>query len=98
MNAPTTTNDGQAGRSFEARFATVVARTTGLATLPAGDIRFADLGLDSLAFLGLLMELEDEFGTLWPVEYLTGALGGASVAELSKATREVLWQGRADAG
>jgi acyl carrier protein len=97
MSAPTTAY-GAAGRSFEARFAAVVARATGLAVLPAEDVRFADLGLGSMAFLGLLMELEDEFGTLWPVEYLTGTLSGASVAELSKATREVLWQGGGDAG
>jgi acyl carrier protein len=82
-------DDGQ----FDVRFDQILTRVFRLPQVPAGDTLMVDAGLDSLGFLGLLMELEDEFDNMWPVEYLTAAANGMTVAGLRKVAREVLWRG-----
>jgi acyl carrier protein len=89
MNPGGNHDDGQ----FDVRFDHVLARVFRLPHVPAGDILVVDAGLDSLGFLSLLMELEDEFDNMWPVEYLTAAPNRITVADLRNVAREVLWQG-----
>jgi acyl carrier protein len=77
--------------AFDAIFDKTVARVLGC--LPKKDAVLACTGIDSLGFLGLLMELEDRFDSLWPLEYLTATSAELTIESLRALTRKVLWQG-----
>jgi acyl carrier protein len=76
---------------FDVLFEQTVTRV--LNCVPKNDVVLACTGLDSLGFLGLLMELEDGFDSLWPLEYLTISPAEFTIESLRTLTRDVLWQG-----
>jgi acyl carrier protein len=78
-------------QSFNALFEQTITRVLG--SLPQNDVALACAGLDSLGFLGLLMELEDGLDSLWPVEYLTVSPAEFTVESLRELARNVLWKG-----
>jgi acyl carrier protein len=81
------------GDQFDIRFDQVLMGAFRVTQVPAAGTSMGDTGLDSLGFLGLLMRLEDEFDSMWPVEYLTAGANSMTIADLRKAAREVLWRG-----
>jgi acyl carrier protein len=83
--------EGPDSRSFDASFEKVISQVLG--RVPEGDVVIASAGLDSLGFLGLLMELEDEFDALWPLEYLTVSPTEFTIESLRELTRDVLCKG-----
>ena len=77
-------------QTFDVIFEQLVTRVLGC--VPKNDV-VACTGLDSLGFLGLLMELEDGFDSLWPLEYLTVSPAEFTIESLRTLTRDVLWEG-----
>lgn len=53
----------------------------------------ADAGLDSYQMLSLLMDLEGEFHSLWPVEKMVTLTNLTSVGDLRKAAWDLLVRG-----
>ena len=78
-------------QSFDSIFKSTVTRILGC--VPKNNLVLTCTGLDSLGFLGLLMELEDGFDSLWPLEYLTVSPAEFTIESLRALTREVLWEG-----
>ncbi len=56
----------------------------------ADDLALADLGVDSLGMLSVLMSLEDEFGVLMPVELLSETGCMRTVGDLRAIAAEAL--------
>jgi acyl carrier protein len=83
--------DDTEDRQFDCLFEKTVCRVLG--QVPQKDLLLACTGLDSLGFLCLLMELEDEFDSLWPLEYLTTSPAAFTIEGLRTLTRDTLWQG-----
>lgn len=83
--------EGSGGQEFDAIFDETVTRVLGC--VPENDVALACTGLDSLGFVGLLMELENGFDSLWPLEYLTVSPSEFTIESLRTLTRDVLWQG-----
>lgn len=77
---------------FDATFDRVVTQTLGTPEVPRADIDLlVEAGLDSVKFVGLLMELEDEFGGFWPAEQLSCFANLAKIDVLRSAAKEQLW-------
>ncbi|MEV5953176.1 phosphopantetheine-binding protein [Streptomyces sp. NPDC051987] len=81
-----------AGR-FEQAFRSVVEAALPAACLPDEGMTLADAGLDSYQMLSLLMDLEGEFGSLWPVEKMVTLTNLTSVGDLRKAVWDLLVRG-----
>ena len=78
--------------AFDAVFNRLIAEALATLEAPPDDIDLFDAGLDSLRFVNLLMELEDEFGGFWPIEQLSCFAGITKVGVLRSVAKKRLWQ------
>jgi acyl carrier protein len=78
--------------AFDAAFNRLIAEALATPEAPPDDIDLLDAGLDSLRFVNLLMELEDEFGGFWPIEQLSCFAGITKVGVLRSVAKNRLWQ------
>lgn len=59
-------------------------------TVPPDELAMSDAGVDSFGLVNLMMALEDEFGCMWPLEYLAAPCQMTALGVLRSLTREVL--------
>jgi acyl carrier protein len=78
--------------AFDSAFNRLVAAALATPEVPHDDTDLLDAGLDSLRFVNLLMELEDEFGGFWPVEQLSCFAGITKVGVLRSIAKRTLCQ------
>ena len=78
--------------SFDAAFDRLIAQALATPEAPPDETDLVEAGLDSLAFLNLLMELEDEFGGFWPIEQLSCFSGITRVGVLRSVAKDTLWR------
>lgn len=78
--------------AFDVAFNRLVADALATEEAPRDDVDLLEAGLDSLGFVKLLMELEDEFGGFWPIEQLSSFAGITKVGVLRSVAKDTLWQ------
>src|SRR4026209_781161 len=76
--------------SFDVAFARVIMQVLGTSEVPHADVDLFEAGLNSLGFVTLLMELEDEFGGFWPIERLSCFADIAKVGTLRSVAKAEL--------
>jgi acyl carrier protein len=81
------------GSQFDAAFDRVVAAALGARSAPDDDVDLLEAGLSSLAFVSLLIALEEQFGGSWPVEILRDYSEPTTVGRLRTLTRDEFWHG-----
>lgn len=75
-------------RKFDATFDLVVAAALGTEEAPGDEVNLIEAGLDSLDMVRLMVDLEDEFGGMWPLERLSDHDDLLVVGRLREAARE----------
>jgi acyl carrier protein len=73
-------------------------RVLGKSEVPEAEVDLFEAGLNSLGFVTLLMELEDEFGGFWPVEQLSRFADIAKVGALRSAAKAQLCAKESEGG
>jgi acyl carrier protein len=84
--------DQKSWAQFDRAFDRILTAALRADTVPSDEVTLADAGLDSLGTLWLMMDLEGEFGSMWPLENLVASARGWSVGQLREATRNTLWR------
>ena len=61
-------------------------------TVPPDNMEMTDAGIDSFRLVSMMMALEDELDSMWPLEYLVDPLRITTIGFLRSLTRDVLYE------
>lgn len=81
----------EAGRdAFDQAFDQILKESLNSDIIPPDNLQLTDVGISSFQMVKLMMNLEDEFDSMWPLDYLVAPPQITTLGQLRRLTKDLL--------